>query len=303
MVSESRRNRSFTSWRKLEGFSKGSVKSKAMSTQNIFENLWTDYITLNPEAKRVHDLVLAEEKRAGRNISRLENDHVAFRTYKHPRIGLPTFVKIFEKHGYSVKGEYFFKEKKLYAQHMESNNPDQPRIFISELLIENFDDLVAETTEKAANAVPDGLLTQDQLLWHGRPWSASFATYQELMKQSEYAAWVYAFGFRTNHFTVSLNHLKAFSDLATLNSFLKNNGVELNTSGGEIKGSKAVFLEQSSTLAEKVDVKFSDRTEKIPSCYYEFAQRYNDPSGKLYNGFVEGSADKIFESTYLQKSK
>lgn len=272
-----------------------------MSTQNIFENLWTDYINLNPQAKRVHDLILNEEKRAGRNISRLENDHVAFRTYKHARIGLPTFVKVFEKHGYSVKGEYFFKEKKLYAQHLESKNPEQPRVFISELLIENFDQLVASTSEKVAQAIPDDLLTQDRLLWHGRPWQASFATYQELMKQSEYAAWVYAFGFRTNHFTVSLNHLKAFADLPTLNTFLKKNGIELNTSGGEIKGSKAVFLEQSSTLAEKVDTKFAERTEKIPSCYYEFAQRYNDASGKLYNGFVEGSADKIFESTYLKK--
>lgn len=274
-----------------------------MSTQNIFENLWTDYITLNPQAKRVHDSVLNEEKRAGRNISRLENDHVAFRTYKHPRIGLQTFVKIFEKHGYSVKGEYYFKEKKLYAQHMESNVPDQPRVFISELLIENFDELVADTCEQVAASIPNELLSQDKLLWSGRAWQASFKTYLELMKQSEYAAWVYAFGFRTNHFTVSLNHLKAFSDLTALNSFLKNNGIALNTSGGEIKGSKAVFLEQSSTLAESVETKFIERTEKIPSCYYEFAQRFNDSSGKLYNGFVEGSADKIFESTYSQKSK
>ncbi len=274
-----------------------------MSTQNIFENLWTDYITLNPEAKRVHDLVLDEEKRAGRNISRLENDHVAFRTYKHSRIGLLTFVKIFEKHGYSVKGEYYFKEKKLYAQHMESKSPDQPRVFISELLIENFDSLVAKTCEQVAEAIPNELLTQDRLLWSGRPWQASSETYQTLMKQSEYAAWVYAFGFRTNHFTVSLNHLKAFSDLTTLNTFLKGKGIPLNTSGGEIKGSKAVFLEQSSTLAEKVETKFIEKIEKIPSCYYEFAQRFNDSSGKLFNGFVEGSADKIFESTYVQKPK
>lgn len=271
-----------------------------MSTQNIFENLWNDYITLNPQAKRVHDLVLAEEKRAGRNIARLENDHVAFRTYKHPHIGLQAFVKVFEKHGYEVKGEYYFKEKKLYAQHMESKNPEQPRVFISELLIENFDNLVAETCEKVAATIPNEVLTQDKLLWYGRPWQASYQTYQQLMKQSEYAAWVYAFGFRTNHFTVSLNHLKSFQDLPTLNSFLKTNGIALNASGGEIKGSQQVYLEQSSTLAEKVDTKFVEATEKIPSCYYEFALRYKDSSGKLFNGFVEGSADKIFESTYTK---
>lgn len=225
---------------------------------------------------------------------------MAFRTYKHPRIGLNAFVKIFEKHGYEVKGEYYFTEKKLYAQHMEHKNPDAPRVFISELLTENFDALVASTCEQVASSVPDELLTQDRLLWSGRNWNASFETYQNLMKQSEYAAWVYAFGFRTNHFTLSMNHLKSFDNLSELNEFLKKKGYALNTSGGEIKGSKAVMLEQSSTLAEKVDVKFAEKTERIPSCYYEFAQRYRDAKGTLFNGFVEGSADKIFESTYTQ---
>lgn len=271
-----------------------------MNTENIFENLWNDYVTLNPQAKQIHDLILNEERKAGRGISRLENDHVAFRTYKHPRIGLNTFVKIFEKHGYVVKGEYYFTEKKLYAQHMEHQHPDSPRVFISELLIENFDSLVAETCEQVANSIPEELLTQDRLLWSGRNWNASFETYQNLMKQSEYAAWVYAFGFRTNHFTVSMNHLKAFDNLSELNEFLKKKGFAMNTSGGEIKGSKTVMLEQSSTLAEKVDVKFAEKTECIPSCYYEFAQRYRDAKDVLFNGFVEGSADKIFESTYTQ---
>lgn len=271
-----------------------------MNTADIFENLWNDYVNLNPHAKHIHDLILNEERKAGRIIPRLENDHVAFRTYKHPRIGLETFVKIFSKHGYTVKGEYHFAEKKLYAQHMEHTNPNAPRVFISELLIENFDSLVAKTCDQVANSVPDELLTQDRLLWSGRNWDVSYETYQNLMKQSEYAAWVYAFGFRTNHFTVSMNHLKAFDHLAELNEFLKKKKIEMNTSGGEIKGSKAVMLEQSSTLAEKVDVKFIERTERIPSCYYEFAQRYRDAKDVLFNGFVEGSADKIFESTYLQ---
>jgi hypothetical protein len=35
----------------------------------------------------------------------------------------------------------------------------------------------------------------------------------------------------------------------------------------------------------------------IPTCYYEFARRYPDADGKIYEGFVAASADKIFEST------
>ncbi|MFP3457566.1 DUF1338 family protein, partial [Psychrobacter sp. SIMBA_152] len=71
----------------------------------------------------------------------------------------------------------------------------------------------------------------------------------------------------------------------------------LNTSGGEVKGSPEVLLEQSSTLADEYAVTFSDGDMRIPSCFYEFAIRYPKPDGEIYTGFVAASADKIFEST------
>jgi hypothetical protein len=58
-----------------------------------------------------------------------------------------------------------------------------------------------------------------------------------------------------------------------------------------------VFLEQSSTLANNIEVKFDDGVLTIPACYYEFARRYPLKTGELYQGFVAASADKIFEST------
>ncbi len=58
-----------------------------------------------------------------------------------------------------------------------------------------------------------------------------------------------------------------------------------------------MLLEQSSTLADKVSVAFSDGELAIPSCFYEFALRYPKADGELYTGFVAASADKIFEST------
>ena len=56
-------------------------------------------------------------------------------------------------------------------------------------------------------------------------------------------------------------------------------------------------LEQSSTLADSIEVELSDKKMQIPSCYFEFAKRYPLESGELYQGFVASSADKIFEST------
>ena len=280
------------------------------SLETVFENLWHDYIKLNPQALKIHDMLLDEERKAGRKLARLENDHVAFRTFNHPRIGVNVFASLFEKHGYVRQGEYHFKEKKLYAIHLQHPDVTQPKIFISELLLEKFDGAFDAMAGMVATSVADDLLSTEELLWSGRSWTPSYGEFEKFSKISEYAAWVYAFGFRTNHFTVSLNHSKAFRDLTVLNTYLKNQGIALNASGGEIKGTKDVYLEQSSTLSEKVDVQFGGlkgesitaRTVKIPSCYYEFALRYPDATGKLYQGFVSDSADKIFESTYRQQS-
>jgi hypothetical protein len=125
----------------------------------------------------------------------------------------------------------------------------------------------------------------------------SLATYRSLLEESEYAGWMAAFGFRVNHFTVDVRSLRSFEGLGPLNDFLVANGFRLNESGGRIKGTPAERLEQSSTLADAIELEFSDGKARVPSCYYEFARRYPLPSGELFQGFIPASADKIFEST------
>lgn len=72
----------------------------------------------------------------------------------------------------------------------------------------------------------------------------------------------------------------------------------LNSVGGEIKGSPAVLLEQASTLADMQHVEFANGDEHlIATCFYEFALRHPQADETLFQGFVEGSADKIFDST------
>ena len=97
--------------------------------------------------------------------------------------------------------------------------------------------------------------------------------------------------------TVNINRLSDFETIEQVNAALKAAGFVLNTVGGEVKGDPQVMLEQSSTMADKADVPFSDGVRTIPSCFYEFALRYPQADGVLYPGFVEASADKIFEST------
>ena len=52
----------------------------------------------------------------------------------------------------------------------------------------------------------------------------SYDVYNRLREESEYAAWFYVFGFRANHFTVSINSLKKFNTLVSVNELLKSNG-------------------------------------------------------------------------------
>lgn len=264
--------------------------SASKGLTDLLQAMWVDYCELNPAAKRIYGLFTAE----GETVL---NDHIALRTFNHPKLGIESLAKTFKKYGYVEKGDYTFVEKKLYAKHYEHPDTTQPKIFISELELEKVSPFIRETVTKLIEKIPQNLMDSDKFSYGGRPWDMSFELYSKLAEESEYASWVAAFGFRPNHFTVNVNALKKFNDLPTLNRFVEANGYKLNRSGGEIKGTPEQFLEQSSTMAKEIPVSFSDGTHEIPGCYYEFAKRYKLPDGQLYQGFVAASADKIFEST------
>ncbi len=267
-----------------------------MNPNTLFNRLWNDYTAQNPSAKKIFDLFTNE----GETV---ENDHIAFRTFNDKRINIDVLSKLFLQCGYEQKGEYFFEEKRLFAKHFElKNDKTAPRVFISELLVEKFSPFLQKTINEILAKVPQSVLESDELLFAGNIWETPFyEIYEKLRAESEYAAWLYVYGFRSNHFTLSINSLRKYHTIEKVNDFLKQNGYKLNTSGGEIKGTKAELLQQSSVMAEKIQVKFVEGTYEIPACYYEFAIRYADTNGELYSGFIAKSADKIFESTDFYK--
>ncbi len=262
----------------------------AQNLESLLDKMWKDYVAINPLAQKVYNLFTTRG-------DIVLNDHIALRTFNHPRVSVDVIAKPFLDAGYIYGGDYHFTEKKLYAKHYEHPDRTKPKIFISELRLELLSKELQDTVASLIAQIPQGQEKQFDFSSIGRPWKVSQETYHKLMKESDYAAWVAAFGYRPNHFTVFINALKSFKDITELNSFLKSEGVQLNSSGGEIKGTPEVFLEQSSTLANNIEVEFSDGKLKVPACYYEFAKRYALPSGELYQGFVAASADKIFEST------
>jgi len=265
--------------------------------QHIFDRLWLDYITRNPEVKKIHDLFISEGEQ-------VVNDHIAFRTFDDIRVNVDVFSKPFIDAGYVYKGEYYFTEKHLYARHYEHKKfISAPRVFISELELKEFGKNLQETISGIIDSIPVNLLQPNELIFSGNSWGTpSFEKYSQLRTESEYAAWVYIHGYRANHFTISVNALKKYDTLQKVNQLLKDNGFLLNDSAGEIKGTPEQLLEQSSTKSGIITVRFNEGNFQVPSCYYEFAKRYPDKDGRLYSGFIAKSADKIFESTdYYEK--
>lgn len=262
------------------------------NVDTLFEALWQDYLAITPSAKRVHQLLGGKDSQAS-----LVNDHIALRTFDHSKINLDKLAEHFLSLGYQEKGQYEFKAKKVTAKHFEHSDLSKPKVFISELLSGQLSEQAQTIINRLVAQVADDISQQHDFLYSGRPWQISTGDYQALIAESEYAGWMSAWGFRANHFTVSVNHLSDYQELAEVNEALKRAGFALNTSGGEIKGGPDVYLAQSSTMADKVDLAFSDSHLSVPSCFYEFAQRYVLPNGELYQGFVAASADKIFEST------
>ncbi|MFA8298864.1 MAG: DUF1338 domain-containing protein [Hyphomicrobiales bacterium] len=263
-----------------------------MKADNIFEKLWSQYTEKNPSVQKIHDLFINE----GEEVI---NDHIAFRTFNLPGVDIDTLAKPFLETGYTYINSYDFETKKLNAKHFEhSKDPNAPRVFISELRVEEFSPFLQETVRSLVNSIPKEKIESNELIYSGRLWEKpSFDIYEKLRKESEYAAWLYVFGFCANHFTVSINHLCQLDSIEKVNEFLKKNNFILNDSGGEIKGTPKDLLEQSSIRAEHISVEFKEGVHNIPGCYYEFARRYKDERGIIYSGFIAKSADKIFEST------
>lgn len=265
--------------------------SAATTLQALLDKMWLDYIIINPLAQKIHDLLSKGEHG-------VFNDHIALRTFNHPRITIDVIARPFIGWGYHHSGDYQFPEKKLRARSYQHSDLRFPKIFISEIKLEEFSPALRTTINGLVDEIPLGEENMAEFSSSGRPWKLRTKAYHNLLKESDYAAWVAAFGFRPNHFTVLINDRKKFSDIRELNDHLKANGFKLNSSGGEVKGSPELLLEQSSTLANNIDVNFEDGVLNIPGCYYEFCRRYPMKDGRLYQGFVAASADKIFESTY-----
>ncbi|MGB2370425.1 MAG: DUF1338 domain-containing protein [Flavobacteriaceae bacterium] len=277
-----------------------------------------------PYAQRVPDVkaVSLEMKNLGL-ISKQEdivNDHIAFRTLGILNLGISSFERIFLHHGYTKQDHYFFPKKKLEAYWYKPPHDSYPRVFISELKVENLSKQAQQIIHHYTKGIHDDPINQINLdnvddvisFLHKALWELpDIADYDALLTESEYGAWVLYNRYYLNHYTISVHELPApYNELVFFNEFLKSIGITLNDAGGEIKISRDQLLRQSSTVAQTILATFANgKTAEIAGSYVEFAERLplpqyaQLPKEKLTNyhrreGFETGNADKIFESTF-----
>ncbi len=261
-----------------------------MQREHFFARLWEDFVQIAPQAAALRRMLLE----SGEHV---ENDHVAFRTLARPGLGIGALEGRILDLGYTPLDDYEFPDKHLRARAYLCEG--SPRIFLSELIVEKLSKsaqaLLDRLAQQAVRALPAG----PEIFWAGRLWQPlTFADYEMLAEESEYASWLAALGLRPNHFTVSINALRRLRTVEAVLGFAEAAGYRINKAGGRVKGTPMDLLEQGATLAEQVPVEFEGgERHEIPTCYYEFALRHRGAGGELYQGFVPTSANRIFEST------
>lgn len=253
------------------------------------------------------------------------NDHIAFRTLRVPNLGISSFEKIFLHHGYQKKDYYYFEGKRLNAYWYAPPSDIYPRIFISELLVDQLSMQAQEIIQQYTNEIKSDPVGQLNLnngpeigsFFHQSLWTLpTKQDYLTLLNESEYAAWVIYNRYYLNHYTISVHALKdGYNTLSAFDDFVEGLGIRLNTSGGKIKTSDDGLLLQSSTVAEMQEASFANgETLNIAGSYVEFAERrvlpefqhltsYQIKACHRRDGFETANADKIFESTYISQSE
>lgn len=294
-----------------------SPQSAESFLRSVLASMEKVYLSRNPTAKSILQLVRSTD------TAPICYDHFAFRTFGVEDYGISSMAKFFLDFGYLTRDELRFPAKKLKAfwfappKIKGGNNGSGvdgplPRIFISELRVDEMSPRAQEIIRKYIKTSGGGskhaalASALGSLTWE----TPSYSDFQELARESEYAAWTLVNGYALNHATISTHHLKShLKNIRSLNQFIEESGFKLNSEGGVLKVSPDGLLLQSSTVADSTNFQFTDGiTEHVPRSYIEFAERLvlpqyeNIPELEIEefhrrDGFEVGNADKIFEST------
>lgn len=216
------------------------------------------------------------------------NDHVALRTLARPGGGIATFERVFERLGWRRAGEYTFPDTHLAAIYM-SHPARLPRVFISELKAEELSSRARELLATLPEDPPAPESIDALAGWFSAPPPPRESALLELEKESQYGAWLLAFGRKVNHFTGSVD------DVEVWQRRMREAGVPMKA---DIEGAPGTHLRQTATHAAVLPVVLhGGGTRPWPYAYFEIAQRTPD-----FDGFLGPQARALFDMTKRDKS-
>ncbi|MGC8741739.1 MAG: DUF1338 domain-containing protein [Candidatus Sumerlaeaceae bacterium] len=304
------------------------MNAKKQFAQDLLGLMWEDYAARVPYAKTYQNM-LAEL--GGTFV----NDHMAFRTLAlrvgDHNLGIPIVKRIWDALGFQERGAIEFPDTHLFARYVQHAEPDFPKIFISELRV---DELPAETARlirdsvasfreilsdkdvqtirdlEGASAYPRELLERTFAFFKTVPWDpVSEEVVRKVNEISQYGAWVLLHGYNVNHFTGYVNRhaVASIDDIEGLVAELRRRGVPMKD---EIEGERGSKLRQTATHAVRVPVTVRKSDGSLGQiewtyAYMEFAQRgyVEDPAtGEkvLFEGFLGPQAKQLFEMTRVK---
>ncbi|MEH1948767.1 MAG: DUF1338 domain-containing protein [Nostoc sp.] len=297
---------------------------------DLWKLLWQQYSARVNHARTYQQMITA----AGGTVT---NDHIAFRSLRllvdtpqgKLNLGIDYLGQLAEALGYVATGEYTFAQTHLYARHYRHPQQEEfnlPKLFISELIVDELPSNIAQLISKTVSSIPNKLTSPLTLLQKDadfetiakqlqqvftRPWlPPQRLVVEEVNQVTQYGAWVLLHGYAVNHFTGYVNgqNTSEYPDIETTASALTNLGVPMKA---EIEGNVACGLRQTATQAitEMVTVLDDNSGAEIQIpwtyAYYEIAQRYlvEVESGKqiLFDAFLGSNAQQLFEMTRLCK--
>lgn len=280
--------------------------------QCILSGILAPYWNNTPTAEAVVGLLEEQYPESSLGL-----DHLAFRTFGVEGLGIASVASLFQDFGYQQRDELTFPKKKLRALWFSPPDPQLPRVFVSEVKVEELTPAAQAVIQSyvGGSAAPALLGKYGMLssLVGVPPWvTPTLQDYRLLAEESEYAAWVLVNGYALNHATVAVHRLEGHTGgLETLNGLLQQQEFLMNQEGGLVKASPDGLLLQSSTMADTISFCFAGgESELVPASYVEFAERLVLPQFAdlkaedvqechRRDGFEAANADKIFESTSL----
>ncbi len=304
----------------------------ALLAQELWQNLWETYRKRVSFARVYEAMIVAAS-------GTVANDHIAFRSLRTTvncdegpiNLGIPYLATLVKWLGYEFVEDYHFPDRHLYAhfyRHPQQKEYNLPKLFISELIVEELPDQLVEQIQATVQSGHFCLLSswQYQLLEQqsiinidqqsdlihqlaavfSRPWAPPKRQVVEAVNAvSQYGAWVLLHGYAVNHFTGYINgqQTELYPDIETTIQELKRQGVPMKAT---LEGSKETGLQQIATRAVIEPVTVLDDQGKLDEvpwsyAYYELAERHpiEVAPGKttLFEGFIGNQAKELFSMT------